>query len=822
MPSSQASPVLRYVREVATAEYLPNLADRELLERFITRHDQTAFAVLVHRHGPMVRRLCLHVLHNEQDAEDVFQATFLVLSRKAASLRPQESLAGWLYSVAYRIAQKARIDAARRRKHEGRAAIPQVADPLGQITLREAHEVLDRELARLPDKFRAPLVLCYLEGLTRDEAAHQLGWSPSILKSRLEQARDRLRARLASRGLALSGPLVASLFSGEALAAVPPVVPGATVKAAMVAAAGGAAGSVVSARVAALAEGVVKAMFSTKLEIATAALLAGGLVLGMASVSMGLFNDSTLATARGDQEKGTPKALPARKAGTPKTDQQRLQGTWEFVCVAQGDETKRVEEFAEEDPRPKTITFTGDMARTVLANTGGKEVEFHTRFKLGSSRKPKTFHETALDGRVKGETVEGLYQLDGDTLRLCYPARQGQKRPTTLASKSKDGSINYLLLTFKRVHTKVIREDAHVRRLAWNPNGKTLATVALTHEIVEFKTSDGKDKVSGACWPNSTIKLYDAQTGELERSLGEEKHTHIMAIAFSPDGMTAAVAAAKLHEDPRKGKMEVRLLDAQTWVLKHKVTVEDGAGVSALAFSPDGTRLALGGASWLVENGSFVRLWDVKKGKRIGPTKEKKAEKGPKPARLGKGHVFCLAFSRDGKVLAAGDRDGKVRLFDGQTGERSRVLEGHGEWVSGVGFTLDGATLVSASGDKTVKLWDVKAGKLRRTLKGNKGSVTAFAISGDGQLFATAGEVKDKDKSKVEVILWDTKTGKPKKALPAQTMQVQSLAFSPDGRTLAIGGGNPFTLGPDTRKGRLQTPGELKFWKPRSPSAEKK
>src|SRR5262249_7367725 len=158
---------------------------------------------LVRRHGPMVLRLCLGILQNEQDAEDAFQATFLILNRKAPSLRPRVSLGGWLFRVAYRTAQKAKIGAARRRKHEGCAAPGWVADPLAQITVREAHEALDRELARLPDKFRVPLVLCYLEGLTRDEAAHQLGWSPSTLKSRLEQARERLRLRLASRGLGI-------------------------------------------------------------------------------------------------------------------------------------------------------------------------------------------------------------------------------------------------------------------------------------------------------------------------------------------------------------------------------------------------------------------------------------------------------------------------------------------------------------------------------------------------------------------------------------------------------------------------------------------
>jgi RNA polymerase sigma factor (sigma-70 family) len=286
MRGKRANAVLRYIRRVAAAEC--PLADRELLDRFVTRRDETAYAALVGRHGPMVLRLCLRVLQNQHDAEDAFQATFFVLSQKAASLLPQRSLSGWLYSVAYRIAQKARIDAARRRKHEGRAAITQAVDPLDQITLREAYAVLDKELARLPDKFRVPLVLCYLEGLTRDEAAQQLGLPASTLKGRLDQARERLRARLAARGLALAGPLVAGIFSeGTASAALPSVLLDSTVDAAMAVAAGGATASVVPAPVAALAEGVMKAMFMTKLKMATALLLALasiGTVMRMAQV----------------------------------------------------------------------------------------------------------------------------------------------------------------------------------------------------------------------------------------------------------------------------------------------------------------------------------------------------------------------------------------------------------------------------------------------------------------------------------------------------------------------------------------------------------
>ena len=292
MPNNETNSVLRYIRRVTAAQSLLYLADPELLACFVSRREEAAFAALVRRHGPMVWGLCLRILRNEQDAEDAFQATFLVFSKMANSLRPQKSLAGWLYSVAYRTAQKVRLDAARQRKREGLATMAKIADPLAQITLQETHELLDRELTRLPDKFRVPLVLCYLEGLTRDEAAHRLNWPVSLLKSRLEQGRERLRARLASRGLALSGILVASaIFEGTASAAVPSVLLSSTVNAGAAVAGGGAAISLVLPRVTALTERMVMAMFITKVK--TAAL--GLLLLGVLSLGTGLYTQRVLA-----------------------------------------------------------------------------------------------------------------------------------------------------------------------------------------------------------------------------------------------------------------------------------------------------------------------------------------------------------------------------------------------------------------------------------------------------------------------------------------------------------------------------------------------
>src|SRR5262245_36290311 len=150
-------------------------ADRELLRRFSAEQDEAAFAEVVRRHGPMLLRVCRRVLHDGHGAEDVCQAAFLLLARKAPSVRWHDSVAGWLFQTAYRLSLKARATADRRRRHEARARPAPPPDPVAESSARELQAILDEELSRLPDKYRAPILLCCLEGKSRDEAARDLG-----------------------------------------------------------------------------------------------------------------------------------------------------------------------------------------------------------------------------------------------------------------------------------------------------------------------------------------------------------------------------------------------------------------------------------------------------------------------------------------------------------------------------------------------------------------------------------------------------------------------------------------------------------------------
>jgi RNA polymerase sigma factor (sigma-70 family) len=261
-----------------TLAHAHEMTDADLLESFVTRQDEAAFEALVLRHGPMVLGVCRRILGDSHDAEDAFQATFLVLVRRAVSIVPQEMVANWLYGVAFRTASKARAMNIKRRAKEAQVLERPVADAHEELFWRDLLPVLDRELLNLPDKYRAPIVLCDLEGKARKEAARQLGWPEGTVSSRLAVGRKMLARRLTRRGVSLSAAALPLCLCRSA-EAVPLSLLADTVKAGLLTAATKATTVMgVSTAVVKLADGVVKAMLLTKLKVATAVVLVAGLV----------------------------------------------------------------------------------------------------------------------------------------------------------------------------------------------------------------------------------------------------------------------------------------------------------------------------------------------------------------------------------------------------------------------------------------------------------------------------------------------------------------------------------------------------------------
>jgi RNA polymerase sigma factor (sigma-70 family) len=325
MASGSLHTVLHYLRRLGPAEG-DGLGDAQLLVRYTRHGDEAAFAALVRRHGPLVWGAVTRVLGRGPDAEDAFQATFLVLVRKAGALRGPAALGPWLYGVASRVALKARAAAARRQGRErALAEEPAAAEQPGGAVWRDLRPVLDEEVNRLPEKYRAAVVLCYLEGLTDEEAARRLACARGTVHSRLARARQRLQGRLSRRGVALSAVLLAAALAAHAAPAAPPVQLVETAVQSSLSFGRTGASAALTASAVALAQGALRSMFLTQLKVAAAVLL----TLGLAGTGAGLFAQRGAAgppapsPAPAAEKKEGPRAAAAVAAPAPALNEER-------------------------------------------------------------------------------------------------------------------------------------------------------------------------------------------------------------------------------------------------------------------------------------------------------------------------------------------------------------------------------------------------------------------------------------------------------------------------------------------------------------------
>ena len=844
MPSAAAI-LLPYIRRWAGAPAVDGLPDRELLRRFTRDRDGQAFAALLRRHGPMAWAACRRILPRDADAEDVLQKTFLLLAQKAAGLRDHDSVGGWLYGVAYRLALRARSEAAVRADRESRTPPRSPSDPLADITRRETQQLFDEALAWLPEKFRAVLVVCCLEGRTQGEAARQLGCSLRTLKRRLEEGRTRLGQQLVRSGVTLPAAALAATLAPRADAALPPALTAAVLRA------------VTGAPVADLVGRGVSGLLVSRRRFAVAALAipvavaAGGVAFWATSrpPAESVLPDPPLPVPGrvvprpGFDLAGDP--LPAGAIARIGTTRFRYAGSiTSLVFTADG---KRLLSFESNGTRENNgirvwDLATGDEQRTQVAEVEGglswdvsslssgaklaatTHLAGATIWDLTSGKKVKDIGHGGYDSndKVRGH-MDDLTCLapDGRVLalagnnavstwdvatgeRLATLRHPGKRRPyPTLAGRERPWPY-FLAFTGdgKTLMTDGDENAVFVWEAATGNMLRRLDGIAARDNERTALSADGK-MIAGYAPELRKLCIFDAD-GEGLRPL-ESPVNGISRLAFSPDGKVLACA-----DRPEPLGNVVYLWDTATGKELARLAPlgrKDQYTLGRLmAFSPDGTRLAMtldtmpgtvggGGPDWQV-----IQVYDVASGKEL-----------PLTAGLPK-KAWRTALAPDGKTLAtswAWFMISSVCLWDPATGEQRLRLEGLG---GGSGpnplFSPDGRTLYAGA-----RAWDVATGRQLQIFDPGNGGVVV-ACSPDGKRLAVAAIGGDFGSRLLTVKVIDTTTGelackidlqlRPMEDRPPMWEDLYGATFLPDGRSLVVCTGRQahvydVTTGKDTR-----------------------
>jgi RNA polymerase sigma factor (sigma-70 family) len=842
-PASLLYRLRRSLREHAGA-----VPDAELLARYARGGDQAAFELLLWRHGPMVWGVCRRLLAHAQDAEDAFQAAFLALARKAGSVGGT-SLGGWLYRVASRAALAAR-QARRRAARAAHTSCPprpeDAEDPAGAAAGRELARLLDDEIARLPERFRLPFILCELGGRSRAEAAAELNCPVGTVESRLHRARARLRTRLKRRGLGLPAGLAAA-WVPEALraaalrqAAAPALTP--------------------AAPASLLAEQALRSLAAGPLLKSAGAALAACLLLagaGLAAlrpqaaqpqdpppVPPAARGPAAARRAAGDADK-----VPLPTEALARVGSARLRhgsgvcsltfspdGKW--IASTADDGGARVWDAAtgrlrlrvpvREAGRPCLAFFTQGGQGVAVIDAGSYRVlDLATaRERLarpfGKDDRP-TGAAAAPDGRAfvtgrEGRPLQLYDAASGEELREL-PATTGWEPAPAFspaggmlavvsgrpgAGKRPGDVLKVLDTATAEVKREITDGERPLAAPVFGPGGKVLASLS--------RAADGLDE----------IVLWDPATGRLIRRITGLEPTTSCA-AFSPDGKL--LAASNLQ------RTALQLFEVATG--KEVRRIRCWPSVLQVAFSPDGRTVAAGTSE------GTVGLWDVASGRPHPATAQpgggvsqlrftdggrsllvvaaditaldwrtgREVRRYADPRR---DNVCGLSLGDGGRLLAACDWDATVRVVDGRTGKELHALKGHAAPAIKSLLSPDGRRLFTRSYDKTVRTWDLMTGKeLHRQEVGVAGSLDQLALSPDGKVLVTSAR-ESRDSEMFTVRLWDADRFRDRGAVAVVKGPVWGLAFSPDGTLLAGAGEWGGTKGPSALVWDVATGRELR------------
>jgi RNA polymerase sigma factor (sigma-70 family) len=656
--------------------------DGHLLARFIDEGDQGAFGAILDRHGPMLLGLCRRQLHADDGADDVLQATFLVLARKARSIRRRDNLAGWLYGVCRRLVRQAQRTEAARRQRERRAAR---AEATGDTGWDDLLRVLDAELQHLPARYREPLLLCYLEGRTQDEAAVHLGWSLSTLRRRVERGRELLRARMVRRGATLGAGLLASLIAPSAVRAV---LTAELRRSVLTVAASALHPAAIAPSIVLLANGELRMSLFMK------CLLGSVLTVAVAAVLTASTWPSSEPPAAALQ--GPPPDPPAPAAQL-------------------------------KEPAPGRDLFGDALPRGAVARLGTVELR-HGPFGHALQFAPDGKHLTSLGGGWVRHWDVGTGHADvnlgkdwpvGFSITRELVTADG-KLATICRYVDVPGGVDFTCTEYD-LQTGKARREYHldmggvvsrgVSPTLISPDGKLLA--GLAREIRLWRTSDGSlahafqlrkgyfttmafapdGKMLFAGDDVHTIHVYDAATGRELRSFGVPNINGVSVLAVAPDGTRLATAGG---EDGF-----IRLWNADQGTALRVLDFPDDGTARLLRFTPDSRTVIAGIDNERTPGRRAVRTWDVATGQ---PGRAWTADPSI-------GLVF--AVSADGTQLATMNDAGVIRLWDMESGQERRAQPVSPSGLAAVHFEPDGKTLITVGDDFHVRQWDMAGKQLR-------------------------------------------------------------------------------------------------------------
>jgi RNA polymerase sigma factor (sigma-70 family) len=712
-------PLSRAIRKLLRRVSVPpsaGVTDAELLDRFVQWRDEAAFETLLLRHGPTVLGVCRRTLRHKADSEDCFQAVFLVFCRRAATISKRHSLGSWLYKVAFRICLRMRAARSRQSAAPANVHEPAAIETVSDSEHWELRRVLDEELNRLPERYRAPLILHYLEEKTVAQVGLELGWHPGTVCSRLARGKELLRLRLSRRGVTLSAAAMAAAMAPSAVAAALPHHLGLTTLQAV-------RTGTISRSAAVLAQEFMRTQLLGRLKWLFALMI----LLGTATAGAGIIlsaDRSELPASSGTALSDLSAMLEGPIRADPDGDA-LPPGAIRRLGSARFRHGGFVHAMAySPDGQTLTTTSGGGVIRGWDAATGrpkpsirNKSLASEEAFALSTDGTLLATNEVSHLAYDPGPVKISLAALPSHQIKCTLEAAGGAPLRTIAISRdakrvAAGGGFNSLLVWNTATGEPIRRlplgaRPAQCERVALSPDGRLLAARDNGKTLRLWNVESGEERdplLPGGSFPTSfafsgdgrvlacgdgygRIRLWDPQTSKAIHMFSPPNNRSprgqiegVAVLAISSDGKVVATAG---------GEGSVRLWDATTGVVRAELVKPTGTRPNkchALAFSPDDKHLALGGES------PEITIWDVATGGRIHLTGEPDA-------------FPCHAVvSPIGDTVATTCGD-KVQLWDARTGRRSGTIASRGKWLA---FSPDGSALATPGVS-----WEVATGKQR-------------------------------------------------------------------------------------------------------------